>query len=100
MEHFFKNEIKRLDSDISKIYCMIEAREKKVKTATEELKLIKNVSKDWQSVLVLETKRSNNKLQINHLTENLEILEKIKRKYVSNLKNEREHFDLRSLKIE
>lgn len=100
MEHFFKNEIKRLDSDISKIYCMIEAREKKVKTATEELKLIKNVSKDWQSVLVQETKRSNNKLQINHLTENLEILEKIKRKYVSNLKNEREHFDLRSLKIE
>lgn len=99
MERFYQQEISRINSNIVKLKSMIQARIRREKSAKEELDTVTEISKNWQTVYALETKKNINKCQIRFLEENVKILEKLNEKYEKNLKEEKQCFSLKTLNI-
>lgn len=82
MEKFYLQEIKRIESDIQKIECMIFSRENKITTLkTEHKVLTENKSTNWQENLIIKTKIENFEIQIECLEEVADTYKKQIQKY-------------------
>lgn len=100
MEKFYLQEVKRIESDVIKIECMLTSREsKRTALKTEHKTLTESKSSNWQEILIIKTKIENFEKQIECLEEVADTYKKQIQVYKKRIEEETSAGKFRKLKI-
>lgn len=100
MEKFYLQEIKRIESDVQKIECMLTSKEnKRTALKTEQKSLIESKSSNWQEIIVIKTKIENFGKQIECLEEVANTYKKQIQNYQNRIEEEEKTEKFRKLKL-